>query len=161
MAVISRDPRAAPGLPPQAVQPDGRAGTHRRLQALASPRAYAGRRRRAGAAHEPATPADPAPSPPAGRRGDAPTGLSGLAGFSEALTVALAGGAPAVLLVGLTRVKAVNDGCGRSVSEALLRIVAQRLRSAVREEDLVGQFGGEEFAEYPKSWDWTFVARLP
>ena len=42
--------------------------------------------------------------------------------------------------------KAVNDGCGRSVSEALLRIVAQRLRSAVREEDLVGQFGGEEFA---------------
>ena len=81
-----------------------------------------------------------------GEQGDALASLADLAGFSAALTAALEEGTPAVLLVSLARFKAVNDSYGRTVGEALLRIVAQRLRSAVREEDVVGRLGGEEFA---------------
>ena len=83
---------------------------------------------------------------PGQEHGDALTGLTGSIAFSEAVTAALANGTPTVLLVSLARFKTVNEGCGRSTGEALLRVVAQRLRSAVREDDVVGRLSDTEFA---------------
>jgi diguanylate cyclase (GGDEF)-like protein len=51
----------------------------------------------------------------------------------------------AVLLVDVDRFKAVNDAHGHAVGDRVLREVADRLRSAVRADDLVARWGGEEF----------------
>ena len=51
----------------------------------------------------------------------------------------------AFLMVDLDRFKEVNDTYGHLVGDLVLREMAHRLRGAVREMDLVGRYGGEEF----------------
>ncbi|WP_162243820.1 GGDEF and EAL domain-containing protein [Pseudorhodoferax sp. Leaf274] len=65
---------------------------------------------------------------------------------AQAIAQAQAGHKPlAVLYLDLDRFKYVNDSLGHRVGDQLLVALAQRLRSAVRERDLVARVGGDEF----------------
>src|SRR5258705_11167822 len=52
----------------------------------------------------------------------------------------------AVLVLGLDNFKAVNDTLGHGVGDQLLRGVAKRLRSTLREEDRLARLNSDEFA---------------
>jgi len=83
-------------------------------------------------------------------RTDSLTGLSDRQWFRERVATMLT--APdqtdqvAVLMIDLDRFKAINDSHGHPVGDALLQTVARRLRSAVRDGDVVSRLGGDEFA---------------
>ena len=83
-------------------------------------------------------------------RTDGLTGLSDRQWFREGLTAQLAAAERedqvAVVLIDLDRFKAINDSHGHPIGDALLQMVAQRLRSVVRDGDLVSRLGGDEFA---------------
>ena len=55
------------------------------------------------------------------------------------------GGPRAVLVLDLDHFKAVNDTHGHLAGDQVLAAVADAVRSEVRDRDLVGRFGGEEF----------------
>jgi diguanylate cyclase (GGDEF)-like protein/PAS domain S-box-containing protein len=52
----------------------------------------------------------------------------------------------AVLMLGLDNFKAVNDTLGHGVGDKLLRSVAKRLRSSLREQDTLARLNSDEFA---------------
>ena len=51
----------------------------------------------------------------------------------------------ALLLVDVDYFKRVNDNHGHLIGDEVLRALATELRQQVRESDVVGRFGGEEF----------------
>lgn len=75
------------------------------------------------------------------------TGLGNRKAFTEQLRQALQrrDDPLALLFLDLDRFKEVNDRFGHDVGDALLRHIAERLRSAVRQPDLVYRLGGDEF----------------
>jgi diguanylate cyclase (GGDEF)-like protein len=51
----------------------------------------------------------------------------------------------AILMIDIDRFKEINDTWGHMAGDEVLRVVASRLRAAIRPMDAVGRFGGEEF----------------
>lgn len=56
------------------------------------------------------------------------------------------GGSASVVYFDLDGFKSVNDRFGHAAGDAALRTVAERLSANVRESDVVGRMGGDEFA---------------
>lgn len=82
---------------------------------------------------------------------DSLTGLQNRAVFEGRLSRALgdakqAGTTVALLLIDCDRFKSINDNHGHSAGDAVLVTIAARLRSQVRDSDLVVRLGGDEFA---------------
>ena len=82
---------------------------------------------------------------------DALTDLANRILFREEMERALAdqpprGGTLGVHCLDLDRFKDVNDSLGHETGDMLLKIVAQRLRDCVGEDDVVARLGGDEFA---------------
>ncbi len=82
---------------------------------------------------------------------DALTGLANRRAFVERLSDTFAacrrGAKPfAVLYFDLDHFKDINDTLGHPVGDAVLCQVAARVTSAIRENDVVARFGGDEFA---------------
>jgi diguanylate cyclase (GGDEF)-like protein/PAS domain S-box-containing protein len=69
----------------------------------------------------------------------------------------------AVILVNLDRFKNINDSLGYVAGDRVLKAVAQRLTSCVRESDTVARFGADEFAillmQIPRAHDAANTAR--
>lgn len=51
----------------------------------------------------------------------------------------------ALMFLDLDGFKEVNDRHGHAAGDAVLKVVASRLRDALREEDLIARYGGDEF----------------
>ena len=82
---------------------------------------------------------------------DALTGLVNRREFErrlqEAMDSAQTGGAAhALCYLDLDRFKVVNDTCGHTAGDNMLREVASIIKEAVRDSDTVGRIGGDEFA---------------
>ena len=80
---------------------------------------------------------------------DSLTGLPNRAHVVTRVTEALESGGhhvlAAVLFIDLDNLKTINDSLGHDAGDDLLRSAAQRLRRAVRSDDVVGRLGGDEF----------------
>jgi diguanylate cyclase (GGDEF)-like protein len=77
---------------------------------------------------------------------DALTGLGNRRKAEAAIQEAIAATHPFSLLVfDMNGFKAINDSYGHNQGDQLLKVVAQRIRCAVRDTDVVCRWGGDEF----------------
>jgi diguanylate cyclase (GGDEF)-like protein len=69
-----------------------------------------------------------------------------LAFLDQALRRAAQDGAPlAVAIFDIDHFKQINDGHGHAAGDEVIRRVGQRAKVSLRDDDMVGRFGGEEF----------------
>ena len=77
---------------------------------------------------------------------DALTGIANRRGLESAFAGAQsAGRGVAMLMIDLDHFKQVNDGCSHLVGDQVLQQAARLMALALRDADLLGRFGGEEF----------------
>ena len=79
------------------------------------------------------------------------TGMPNRSAFRKRLVEAMAraarrGSSVAVVFLDLDDFKVVNDTLGHAAGDSLLKDVAERIRGAVRAEDIAARLGGDEFA---------------
>jgi diguanylate cyclase (GGDEF)-like protein len=84
-------------------------------------------------------------------RHDGLTGLPNRSAFYEAVDRAVSttredGPLAAVMVIDLDRFKEVNDTLGHHTGDLLLQQATERLRSALRDSDVLARLGGDEFA---------------
>lgn len=83
---------------------------------------------------------------------DALTGIANRRYFTEQLNTLLEmqkkkpGFRCAVLLIDLDRFKNVNDSLGHQAGDQLLKMVAEKIKQCLRNNDLLARLGGDEFA---------------
>jgi diguanylate cyclase (GGDEF)-like protein len=78
---------------------------------------------------------------------DALTGILNRTRFMENLDEAIRLGCPVVVhTIDIKRFKQVNDMFGAEVGDEILRQVARRLQALGNKQDLLGRFGGDQFA---------------
>jgi diguanylate cyclase (GGDEF)-like protein len=97
-------------------------------------------------------------------RHDQLTGLLNRTAFMELVDLSLAatpvvGRCPAVAFVDLDHFKQINDVHGHLVGDRVLMQVADRLRGAVRDDDVIGRFGGDEFTVFLRTADGSTARR--
>lgn len=95
---------------------------------------------------------------------DGKTGLLNAAAWHEKAERALRrahrqGAGSGVLILDLDHFKGVNDTYGHLAGDEVLAAVAETLRSEVREGDVVGRFGGEEFVVLLRDLELTPAGR--
>ena len=79
---------------------------------------------------------------------DGLTGLPNRFRFLERLGAYLEHSEPgsiAVLFLDIDNFKVINDSLGHDAGDQLLQAMSERLRSVVRDRDMLGRFGGDEF----------------
>lgn len=81
---------------------------------------------------------------------DALTGLPNRIAFEQGLDHGLSqakrrGWGLAVLFIDIDKFKSINDSYGHDLGDQVLLMVANRLKSFVRDEDIVSRWGGDEF----------------
>jgi diguanylate cyclase (GGDEF)-like protein len=77
---------------------------------------------------------------------DALTGLPNRRTIEQRLHAVAASGKPyAVVMCDLDRFKLLNDTHGHATGDAALRVFAEVMRASVRDADVGGRWGGEEF----------------
>lgn len=74
------------------------------------------------------------------------TGLANRRLLNEQLSTAVRHTGATVVMVDVDRFKSINDSLGHHAGDAVLLALADRLRTTVRDGDLVSRFGGDEFA---------------
>lgn len=78
------------------------------------------------------------------------TGLPNRVHFSKKLEQLLDAASPekefALFYLDLDKFKYVNDTFGHDMGDALLKVVAERIRTCVRKSDMIARIGGDEFA---------------
>lgn len=78
------------------------------------------------------------------------TGLLNRRGFIETAELTIAGARKgdrlSVLMFDLDRFKAINDRHGHAIGDEALRVFATTIQGTMREGDVIGRLGGEEFA---------------
>jgi diguanylate cyclase (GGDEF)-like protein len=83
-------------------------------------------------------------------RQDPLTGLPNRVAFEQALDRGLIqakrhGWGLAILFIDIDKFKSINDSYGHDLGDQVLLMVANRLKSFVRDEDIVSRWGGDEF----------------
>jgi diguanylate cyclase (GGDEF)-like protein len=91
---------------------------------------------------------------------DALTGVLNRAGFVSRVGASHEDEAGALLLADLDGFKPVNDRHGHAVGDVVLTIVAQRVASVLRPDDVVGRFGGDEFVVFLPGADADVASRV-
>ena len=93
------------------------------------------------------------------------TGLANRALLDECVSQSLAAaeraGSPiSLIFIDLDGFKRINDELGHRSGDLVLKVVAARMNSAVREADIVGRFGGDEFLVICQNTDEHAVAAI-